>query len=743
MKTKFGREELRGALRECRRHMWNVGIFSIFVNLLMLTGPIFMLQVYDRVLSSRSEATLVTLLLLVTGLFFIMGVLDFIRGRVLARAGAKFSTLLETRIFKAVMLRSVAPNERARPNTGARDLDSIRQLLAGPAPFAFFDVPWVPIYFGAIYLFDPLLAATAVAGALILVVLTIINQIRSSQPNHDSMIATTEAENVSEQLRQNSEAVHGLGMMPAGMRRWYRLREKALETQILASDRTASYTAASKSLRFYLQSLILAVGAYLVLEGRISPGMMIAGSILMGRALAPIEQAIQQWSLMQRAHRAWGALSEMLEKTPPEEEKTKLPAPKGFISVQGVAVVAPGERVPTLRAVDFELKPGQALGVIGPSGSGKTTLAKVLCGIWRPAAGKVRIDGAATDQWRLDDLGLHIGYLPQEVGLIAGSVSENIARMSEERDDEQVIDAARRAGAHELLLGLLQGYDTQIGANGQRLSGGQRQRVALARALYGDPPILILDEPNANLDAPGEQALVDAIRDARSRGRTVVIMAHRPSAIAACDLLLMIDKGQQVDFGPRDEVLKRRTKNYSQLADGPPADGAAKPTRVTGTPTQRLVPPAAGSAPAGPGAGTPQRPPSGGGAAASAGAGNGAQASGDTGGNTGGNTGGTAAEAEDDRGILKLGEEAAVEKPAASAPKPVAPTPSRKLFSGRRERTRIAQPAERQSVKIMPPALGTGMAKGPAPQQTGDTKTAAGSATETKTAEPSGTGSGD
>ncbi|MEM8597327.1 MAG: ABC transporter transmembrane domain-containing protein, partial [Pseudomonadota bacterium] len=417
MKTEIGREELRAALRECRQHFRNVGIFSIFVNLLMLTGPLFMLQVYDRVLASRSEATLVTLLLLVTALFGFMGILDFIRGRVLARAGAKFSSLLETRVFNAVMRRSVSPAERQRPNMGARDLDSVRQLLAGPAPFALFDVPWVPIYFGAIFLFDPLLAATAVVGAFILIVLTIINQYRSSGPNFESQMATAEAENLAEQLRQNAEAVQGLGMTNAGMRRWEGMRDKALEAQILASDRTASYASASKSLRFYLQSLILAVGAYLVLQGRISPGMMIAGSILMGRALAPIEQAIGQWSLVQRAVRAWYSLSEMLERTPPEQEKTSLPAPKGFVSVQNITVVAPGEKVPALRGVNFDLKPGQALGVIGPSGSGKTTLAKVLVGIWKPVGGKVRIDGAATDQWMEDELGQYIGYLPQEIGL--------------------------------------------------------------------------------------------------------------------------------------------------------------------------------------------------------------------------------------------------------------------------------------------------------------------------------------
>jgi ATP-binding cassette subfamily C protein len=320
--------------------------------------------------------------------------------------------------------------------------------------------------------------------------------------------------------------------------------------------------------------------------------MMIAGSIMLGRALAPVEQAIGQWSLGQRAARGWKALGELLEKTPPEIDKTALPAPKGFVDVQGITVAAPGENFPVLRAITFKVEPGMALGVIGPSGAGKTTLAKVLTGIWRPAAGKVRIDGAALDQWPEDEIGRHIGYLPQEIGLMSGTVAENIARMAENRDDAKVIAAAKRAGAHELLLALPQGYDTQIGAMGQRLSGGQRQRVALARALYGDPPVLVLDEPNANLDAPGEQALVDSIREAKARGRTVIIMAHRPSAIAACDLLLMVDKGVQVDFGPRDEVLKKRTRNYPQLVGNKPPAAAPTAAPATAPATAPAAPPA-------------------------------------------------------------------------------------------------------------------------------------------------------
>lgn len=565
MSQSSGRNELRTVVNRCRGHLVSTAVFSVFVNLLMLTGPLFMLQVYDRVLTSRSEETLLALTVLVTGLFAMMGVLDYVRGRVLARAGARIQNQLDSRVMTAVLRRSVNPAERAQPSSAAQDLEAVRQLLAGPAPFAIFDIPWTPIFLAIIFIFHPFLGWISVAGGAVLIALTLLNQFRSRTPVADAQRAGQEATNLGEALRQNAEAVRGLAMRGAGVGRWLRLRQKALAHQIIASDRTASYTAASKALRFYLQSLILAAGAWLVLEEEISAGMMIAASIMLGRALAPVEQAIGQWGLGQRAIHGWRALGDLLQNTPPEAIRTTLPTPKGIIRVEGVTVLGPGGNAPLIRNVSFGVDPGTALGVIGPSGAGKTTLAKVLIGIWPPAAGKIRIDRAALDQWPEDELGRHIGYLPQDVGLMSGTVAENIARMSEDRDDAEVVTAAQRAGAHELLLGLPQGYDTQVGAGGQRLSGGQRQRVALARALYGDPAILVLDEPNANLDADGEQALIATIRDARARGRAVIVMAHRPSAIAACDLLLMFDRGMQIDFGPRDDVLKRRTRNYPQL----------------------------------------------------------------------------------------------------------------------------------------------------------------------------------
>lgn len=565
MNASTGRLELRNAMARCRGHIISVGLFSVFVNLLMLTGPLFMLQIYDRVLTSRSEETLVALLVLVTGLFAMMGVLEFIRGRVLARAGGRIQDLLDGRVMTAVLRSSLAPAERAKPSSVSHDLEAVRNLLAGPAPFAAFDIPWTPIFLAVIFLFHPFLGWVSLGGAAILIVLAVVNQLRSRAPASDAHRIGQDANNLAEALRQNAEAVRGLAMRGASLVRWKALRSKALLRQIEASDRTASYTAASKALRFYLQALVLAAGAWLVLEQEVSAGMMIAASIMLGRALAPVEQAIGQWGQVQRAADGWRRLGKLLADIPPEQSRTELPVPRGIVRVTGLTVLGPEGKAPLIRNVAFGVEPGMALGVIGPSGAGKTTLAKVLAGVWKPSAGKVRIDGAAIDQWPEDELGRHIGYLPQEIGLMSGTVADNISRMDAVRDDAAVVAAAKRAGAHELLLTLPQGYDTEVGAGGLRLSGGQRQRVALARALYGDPPVLLLDEPNANLDAEGEQALINTIRDAKTRGRTVIVMAHRPSAIAACDLLLMLDRGIQVDYGPRDEVLKRRTRNYPQL----------------------------------------------------------------------------------------------------------------------------------------------------------------------------------
>lgn len=605
-----GRRELRSAIFQSRRLLIAVGVFSAFVNILMLTGPIFMLQVYDSVLSSNSEATLAALFGLICALFLFMGLLDHARARVLARVGARFQELLDKRVFDAVLRRAVAASERTKPQNGLRDLETIQRVLSSPAPFALFDMPWAPFFFAIIFSFHWQLGCLALAGGAILLALTIMNEWSSRKPMQESAQASGQSEAFSEALRREGETVQALGMRGAGLRRWRKFREKALETGVRASDRTGSFATASKTMRFFLQSAMLALGALLAIEGVMSPGMMIAGSILMGRALSPLEQAIGQWSNIQRARNGWNNIQELLARTPVEQERTQLPKPKGRIDVQNVTIIPPGQRAPTLRGVNFSVDPGHAVGVIGPSASGKSTLARALVGVWRPAQGVIRLDGAALDQFEDDVLGGNLGYLPQDVSLFEASVAENIARLSDEIDAEAVVTAAKRAGAHDMILQLPDGYDTPAGPTGGQLSGGQRQQIALARALYNDPAVLILDEPNSNLDAMGEQALVNAIKEAKERGRTVIIMAHRPSAIAACDFLLVVENGQPRAFGPKDEVLRQTTANHQKIQqDGAkrlpkqPKSGAKLPPPPGAKPRAPKAPPPQGGQ-----QGQPQQP---------------------------------------------------------------------------------------------------------------------------------------
>lgn len=563
---KSGVAELRAALTGSRNLLWGVGIFSFFVNLLALTGSLYMLQIYDRVLASRSEATLIAISLLVIGLYALSGVLDYARARVMARIGAKFQSLLDRRVFEAVLRRSIAPEERARPATGLRDLESIQRLFSSPALFSFFDMPWTPVFVGLLFLFHWMMGAAALAGGAILVFLTFLNQWTSKKPLMEATQTSAEAENFAEAIRRESELIQGLGMRDAALSRWRVKRDRSLEATIEASDTSGTLSNASKSFRYFMQSLMLGLGAWLVLRGEMSPGMMIAGSILLGRALAPIEQAIAQWSLVQRARQGWTQLAELLEKTPEEPPRTELPRPRAILEAEQITVVPPGEKVATLRMVSFRVEPGQAMGVIGVSGSGKSTLARTITGIWRAASGNVRLDGAALDQYSNASLGRHIGYLPQDVVLFDATVAENIARLSPEPDAAKVVEAAKKAGAHDMILKLPEGYDTRISAGGSRLSGGQRQRLGLARAMYGDPVLLVLDEPNSNLDSAGSDALNRAIQTMKEEGKAVIIMAHRPAAITMCDTLLLLDGGMRKAFGPRDEVLRENLKNFNQVA---------------------------------------------------------------------------------------------------------------------------------------------------------------------------------
>ncbi|OUS33509.1 protease/lipase ABC transporter permease/ATP-binding protein [Rhodobacterales bacterium 56_14_T64] len=561
---KNGFDELRAIRRRSRKLYWAVGIFSFFANMLMLTGPLYMMQVYDRVLGSRSEQTLVALSLLVLFLYGMMGLLDYSRGRIMARVGARFQAALDRRVFDAMIRRSaVAPDPVAQ--TGLSDLESVQRLIASPVLMAAFDLPWTPIFLAGIALFHPWLGLLAIVGGTILVCIALLNQVFSRAPQLQASIASHRAGMMSEEIRSEAEMIQSMGMRGAAFGRWKVAREAALVESIAANDVGGSFTTLTKTLRLFLQSAMLGLGAYLVLQGEVSPGAMIAGSILMGRALAPIELALGQWVLVQRAKKGWDSLSELLTKVPEEEERIALPKPKARLEMQAVTVVPPGEKTPQLRNVSFKIEPGQALGVIGPSGSGKSTLARALTGVWRAAAGTVRLDGAALEQYAPDVLGQHIGYLPQRVQLFEGTIAQNIARLADMPDSEKVVAAAKKAAAHEMIIKLPDGYDTRISAGGGRLSGGQMQRIALARALYDDPVIVILDEPNSNLDNEGSVALNAAIKQLKSEGKSVLIMAHRPAAIQECDLLLVVDQGNQTAFGPKDQVLRQMVANHENI----------------------------------------------------------------------------------------------------------------------------------------------------------------------------------
>ena len=559
-----GSQELAKVRRESRSLFWFTAIFSGFVNILMLTGPLYMLQVYDRVLGSRSEATLVALSVLVIFLYGMMGLLDFARGRIMTRAGARFQAALDHRVFDAMIRRSVVAKDPVA-QTGLSDLESVQKLISSPAVTASFDLPWTPVFLAGIALFHPWLGMLALGGGSFLIAITLLNQVFTKGPQQRSNTSTQKAILLSEEIRNEAEMIQAMGMRDAAFARWKNARDAALVDSVASADIGGGFTTLTKTLRMILQSAMLGLGAYLVLFNELTPGAMIAGSILMGRALSPIELVLSNWPLVQRATKGWRSLAELLTKVPYENNRTELPKPKAHLKVKGLTVVAPGTKVPLLRNVNFEVIPGQAIGVIGPSGSGKSTLSRALTGVWSPVSGSIRLNGATLDQFHSNVLGNYIGYLPQRIEVFEGSVAQNIARLNQTPDPELVVAAAQKAAAHAMILKLPHGYDTTVDTAGGQLSGGQMQRIGLARALFGDPVITILDEPNSNLDNEGSNALNAAIKQIKSEGRAVLIMAHRPAAIQECDMLLMIDKGQQVAFGPRDEVLKAMVENHKQL----------------------------------------------------------------------------------------------------------------------------------------------------------------------------------
>jgi ATP-binding cassette subfamily C protein len=549
------RSELGDALRACRGAFIGVGLMSCIINLLYLTGSIFMLEVYDRVLPSRSVPTLVGLIVLAIGLYMAQGILDLIRGRILGRVGTSLDEALNARVFDTIVRLPLTVGGRNEGLQPLRDLDNVRSFLGGMGPSAFFDLPWLPFYLLICFAFHVMIGLTALVGAVILVALTLITEYMSREPAREAMGLASRRNDLAASSRRNAEVLVAMGMAGRLTKRWSDANEKYLAGNQHASDIAGGLGAVAKVMRMMLQSAVLGVGAYLVIHQEATAGIIIAGSILSARALAPVDLAIAHWKSFVAARQSWQRLTKLLEQMPLKPVPTLLQSPTSRLSVESVGIAAPGDQKVIVQDVNFALTAGAGLGVIGPSGSGKSSLARALVGVWQPFRGKVRLDGAALDQWSTDVLGRHIGYLPQDVELFAGTVAQNICRFDAEAKPEMVLAAAKDAGVHDMIIKMRDGYNTQVGEQGTALSAGQAQRVALARALYGDPFLVVLDEPNSNLDTEGDEALTRAVRSARERGAIVVVVAHRPIGIEAVDQILVLRDGRMQAFGPKETVL--------------------------------------------------------------------------------------------------------------------------------------------------------------------------------------------
>jgi ATP-binding cassette subfamily C exporter for protease/lipase len=541
------------AVRKLRNAFITVAVFSGFLNLLMLAPSLYMLQVYDRVLGSRNETTLWVLTLLLLGTYLFMSALEAIRTWVLVRVGARFDAALNTRIFNATFERSLS-----QPGSNAvqpmHDLNTLRQTLTGSALLAMFDAPWMPIYLLVISLLSIELGVFALVGACLLAGLAYLNEKASKPKLDDAQKYSVQSQAALTNHLRNTEVIEAMGMLPSIRQRWYGLHQKQIRLQASASDQAAVMGGMTKFVRLTMQSLALGFGALLVLRGNMTSGGMIAASILVSRSLSPVELLIANWKQIITGRAAFARLKQLLVTHPARQFGIALPAPTGAVRFEGVAAAAPGSKALILKNMSFAIAAGDCIAVIGPSGSGKSTLARLLVGVWPALSGTVRLDGADLFQWRKEELGPHLGYLPQDIEMFDGTVAENIARFGE-LDSEQIITAAKRAGMHDIILHLPQGYDTPLGVGGCVLSGGQRQRVALARALYGDPALVVLDEPNANLDEQGERALADTLRDLHARGKTTVLITHRLAALGAVQKVLVLMDGSIKAYGPRDEVL--------------------------------------------------------------------------------------------------------------------------------------------------------------------------------------------
>ena len=546
-------DELKAALRKLRGAFITVAIFSGFLNVLMLAPSLYMLQVYDRVLTSRNETTLVFLTLLLVGALIFMGALEAIRTWVLVRVGARLDGELNARVFNATFERSLMQSG-SNATQPIHDLNTLRQTLTGPALLTLFDAPWMPIYLLVISLFSIELGIFALVGALLLAALAVVNEKISKPKLDEAQKYSSQSQNALNHHLRNAEVIEALGMLPSIRKRWHSLHEKQIQHQASASDQAAIMGGLSKFIRITMQSLALGYGALLVLEGKISPGSMIAASILVSRALAPVEMLVGNWKQIIAGRTAYARVNDLFASYPVRQHGMPLTVPKGAVRFDNVAASAPGFTLPILKNLNFGIAAGESVAIIGPSGAGKSTLARLLVGVWPATAGTVRLDGADLYQWNKDELGPHLGYLPQDIELFDGTVAENISRFGDV-DANKVIKAAERAGVHGLILRLPNGYDTPLGVGGSVLSGGQKQRIGLARALYGDPALVVLDEPNSNLDEVGEKALSATIMDLTARGTTIVLITHRIASLDVIQKIMLLGEGTVRAYGPRAEML--------------------------------------------------------------------------------------------------------------------------------------------------------------------------------------------
>ena len=560
--------ELKSAIMQSKKSFIIVGLFSLFINILMLVPPLYMLQLYDRVLTSRSEDTLIMLTAIVVVLFATMATLEIVRSKVLVKVGNKLDSILSKRVFDSLFdLANKQPGKAS--SMPLNDLTQIRQFMTGNGLFAFFDAPWMPIYIAVLFMFHPWFGYFAIFAAIVLVIITILNEYDTKEKLLEANVMSRASTIYVDSNLRNAEVINAMGMKANIQHIWRDKYYAFLNAQTDASNKAGIWSNVSKSLRMLFQSLMLGLGGYLAIQNEVSAGMMIAGSIIMGRALAPLDLIIGSWKGFSSARTSYERLDGLLENFPKDKEYMELPAPEGEILLEGVVVIPPNAQQPSIKGISMKIDKGDVVGIIGPSAAGKSSLARIILGLWPLAAGKARLDKADIYQWDKVDLGKYIGYLPQDIELFEGTISQNISRFSE-IDPAKVVEAAKRAGVHEMILRLPEGYDTKIGVGGESLSGGQRQRVGFARAIYGDPVLVVLDEPNSNLDDQGEMALVEAIKSLKESGTTVIIITHRPSILQVTNKLAVIKQGLLELYGNTNEVLSKiAAANQAATAQAP------------------------------------------------------------------------------------------------------------------------------------------------------------------------------